>query len=81
MDVLKVVGTVMQHELLKPNPGRKHTSFPKLHLDPLHKWNIKKAKTWIGKKKTEYLKHQRCAHDEGDEDDDDFDIGHESEEL
>ena len=69
VDVLKVVGTVMHHELLKPNPGRKHTSFPKLHLDPLHKW---KAKTWIQKKKTEYLKHQRCAHDEGDEDDDDF---------
>ena len=56
VDVLKVVGTVMQHKLLTPVPGRKHNSFPTLHLDPLHKWDIKKAKTWIEKKKVEYLK-------------------------
>ena len=43
-DVLKVVGTVMQHQLLTPVPRRKHTSFPTLHLDPLHKWDIKKAR-------------------------------------
>ena len=81
VDVLKVVGTVMQHQLLTPVPGRKHTSFPTLHLDPLHKWDMKKARTWTEKKKVEYLKYQKYDHDEEDDDGGDFDIGHECEEL
>lgn len=36
--------------------SRKHSSFPRLKLDPLHKWDKEKAKTWINEKKTAYLK-------------------------
>ena len=46
-DVMKVVGTVFQNKILTQTPGRKHSAFPKLHLDPLHKWNIDKTKSWI----------------------------------
>ena len=43
-DVMKVVGTVLQNKILTQTPGRKYSVFPKLHLDPLHKWNIDKTK-------------------------------------
>ena len=79
VDVLKVVATVIQNQLLVPVPGRKHSSFPTLHLDPLHKWDMDKTKTWIEKKKVEYLKYQRCDNEE-DDNGGDFDIGRESEE-
>lgn len=37
-DVCKVVKVVLDHNILKATPGRRHDAFPKLHLDPLHKW-------------------------------------------
>ena len=72
-DVLKVIDTVLKNQLLKPIPGRKHGAFPKLHLDPLHSWDIQKTKTWIKKKQREYLKYHGCIptdDDENDEEDD-----------
>ena len=57
-DVAKVVGVVMQSKLLTPTVGRRHSAFPKLHLDPLHKWDIQKTKSWIERKKQEHLKYR-----------------------
>lgn len=59
-DVLKVVDTVLKKAILKPTPGRKHTAFPKRHLDLLHSWDIKKTKSWIDKK-TDYIKYHECV--------------------
>ena len=75
-DIVKVVNTVIQNQLLVPVPGRKHSVFPKLHLDPLHKWDIKKTRTWIQKKKTEYIKYHRYNNDD-DGDSGDGDSGEE----
>ena len=63
-DVLKVVSTVLSNRLLIPTPGRKHSAFPKLHLDPLHKWDVPKTIGWIEKKKKEYYKYRRCMYNE-----------------
>ena len=69
-DVIKVANTVLSNQLLTPTQGRKHSVFPKLHLDPLHKWDIQKTLSWIEKKKKDYYKYRRCMHGEGDSDDD-----------
>lgn len=74
-DVLKVVDTVLKKQLLRPIPGRKHSKFPNLHLDPLHKWDIHKTKTWIEKKKKDYLKHHRCIPTDDDDNDEEEDDG------
>ena len=55
-DIRKTVSVVRNYKLLNPIPSRKHSSFPRLKLDPLHKWDKEKAKTWINEKKTTYLK-------------------------
>ena len=52
-DVKTVVKVVLNHNLLKPSPGRKHKAFPELHLDPLHNWDFEKTEKWIEKKKRE----------------------------
>ena len=78
VDVITVVNTVAENKILHPTPGRIHTAFPKLHLDPLHKWDVKKTKAWIERKKKEYVKYRRCIpredegeqHDESHADDD-----------
>jgi len=57
-DVLKVVGNVLPNKLLVPTPEKKHSTFPNLHLNPLHKWGIEKTKSWIERKKKDYLKYQ-----------------------
>ena len=51
VDVLKVVGTVMQHKLLTPVPGRKHTSFPALHLAPSTIGTSRKQKPGLKRRK------------------------------
>ena len=69
-DVLKVLSTVLNNQLLIPTPGRKHSAFPKLHLDPLHKWDVPKTISWIEKKKKEYYKYRRCMYNEESDDSD-----------
>lgn len=54
-DVLKVMNTILKEDILTPNPGRKHNAFKKLHLDPLHKWDIQKTRDWMKKKKRDYM--------------------------
>ena len=55
-DVRKTMEIVSQHRLIMPVSSRKHKSFPNLPLNPLHKWDVKKTKSWIKEKKTSYLK-------------------------
>ena len=59
-DVTKVVGVVMQSKLLTPTAGRRHV-FPTIHLDPLHNWDIQKAKGLIERKKQEHLGRVRLG--------------------
>ena len=68
-DVLKVVGTVLQNKFLTPTPGRKQSAFLKLHLDPLHKWNSEKTKSWIEKKKVDIDDVYMQSEDDCSEDD------------
>lgn len=80
-DVLKVVSTVLSNHLLTPTPGRKHSVFPKLHLDPLHTWDIRKTKSWIEKKKKDYSKYRRCMYSEYEGDDDGTDGNTEQDDI
>ena len=50
-DVRKTMEIVSQHRLITPVSSRKHKSFPNLPLNPLHKWDVKKTKSWIKKKR------------------------------
>ena len=76
-DVLKVMKIVSDYNLLTPKPGRNHTAFQRLHLDPLRKWDIAKTKKWIETKKKEIEKFRRCENEEDscsdDEDSDEED--------
>ena len=71
-DVIKVVSTILSNQLLVPTPGRKHSAFPKLHLDPLHNWNILKTQSWIEKMKKDYYKYRRCMYNADESDDNDI---------
>ena len=55
-DIRKTVAIVLQHKLITPVRFRKHKAFPNLPLNPLHKWDVKKTKSWIKEKKISYLK-------------------------
>ena len=57
-DIKKVFRIVSQHRLITPVKSRKHRSFPNLQLNPLHKWDMKKTKSWIKEKKKSYLKYK-----------------------
>lgn len=70
-DVLKVMNTVLKEDILTPKPGRKHNAFKKLHLDPLHKWDIQKTRDWIEKKKRDYVKLRGFVPRDSDSEDED----------
>lgn len=57
-DIKKTVEVVLQHNLIKPVALRKHKSFPTLPLNPLHKWDVTKTKSWIKEKKVSYLMYK-----------------------
>ena len=50
-DIAKVVSVVLNKELLTIVPGRKHSSFRRMRLNPLHCWKMEDTKEWIEKKK------------------------------
>ncbi len=52
-DVRKVVQTVLKNKLLAEIGAREHKSFKKMKLNPLHKWDVEKTKSWIRAKKVE----------------------------
>lgn len=58
-DVKKVTTVVLQHNLLTQEGCRCHKSFPKIPLNPLHNWDLKKTLNWVKEKKKEYRKYKR----------------------
>lgn len=56
-DVKKVVSIVLKEKLLEEMSAREHKAFPGMPLNPLHKWNLAKTKSWVKGKKTEYFKY------------------------
>lgn len=57
-DVGKVMHIVINENILKIVPGRKHYAFPKLATNPLKAWDIQKTKKWIEQKKKDFLKYR-----------------------
>lgn len=56
-DVTKVVDIVLKNQLLEEMGNREHRAFKEFHLNPLHKWDVKKTEGWIGSKVKEYRKY------------------------
>ena len=68
-DIAKVVSTVLDKKLLIIVPGRKHSSFPRLHLNPLHRWKIEDTREWIENKKKQFSVYKGSGRGEGNESD------------
>ena len=54
-DISKVINTVLTRELLEIHPGRAHTAFKTMRLNPLWNWDISKTREWIEKKKKQFI--------------------------
>ena len=70
VDVGRVTTSVLTNNLLQMIPGRQHTAFKNIRLNPL--WNLDKKKTieWIDRKKKEFEKFMgTCLEDGSDEED------------
>lgn len=66
-DVSKVINTVLSRELLEIIPGRAHTSFKRMRLNPLWNWDIGKTREWIEKKKKQFLMFRGAMRQEDSE--------------
>lgn len=67
-DIGRVTSAVLKSDLLTMHPGRSHSSFLNMKLNPLFNWNRGTTLTWIEKKKEQYS-HEMV--DEGTEEDSD----------
>lgn len=67
-DVEKVVVSVLTNDLLQIIPGRKHSAFKDIHLNPLWKWDKQKAIAWIERKKKDFIKHKSITEEVAEED-------------
>lgn len=65
IDIKKVVAVVLQRKLLSQVANREHHSFPGMHLNPLHKWDREKTKTWVKEKIRQYEKFKGKVSGEG----------------
>ena len=65
-DIKKIVQVVVESKLLSNIPERRHTSFPKIHFNPLHKWDREQCIDWIKRKVKEH-----SMRGEGDQSDSD----------
>ena len=75
-DVGKVVTSVLTNQLLHVIPGRNHSTFKKMYLNPLWNWEKQKAIEWIESKK-DYMKYKTItneAHNENSDNEDNDDI-------
>ena len=54
-DISKVINTALTRELLEIHPGRAHTAFKTMRLNPLWNWDISKTREWIEKKKKQFI--------------------------
>lgn len=76
------MSTVLNKNLLVIVPGRKHSLFPQMHLNPLHSWKIDDTRKWINTKKKWFSVYKGAGRGEGNESDleasdDDEDINRE----
>lgn len=53
-DVAKVTHVVIKDRLLHIIPGRTHSTYQNIKLNPLWNWDKQKTKEWIEKKKKEF---------------------------
>ena len=67
-DIGKVVTSVLTNKLLQIIPGRKHSTFKNMHLNPLWKWEKQKAIQWIEKKKKDFMKYKSVTDELPEED-------------
>ena len=65
-DVAKVTNAVIRLKLLEVLPGRAHSAYCKIKLNPLHSWDKKKTIEWIEKKK-DFMKFDGAMRGEGNE--------------
>lgn len=78
VDAQKVVSAVLNNNLLKTVPGRRHNMYRTVRLNPLWNWNREDTIKWIEKKKKDFMKFLGIAANEEVEeveetDDDDSD--------
>ena len=73
VDISKVVRAVLLNDLLHIIPGRSHSMFRKMRLNPLWNWDKEKAAEWIISKKKDFMKFRGAATEtEEDSDDDEY---------
>ena len=61
VDVKKVTNAVLSKDLLKVVPGRAHTAYRTMKLNPLWKWDRADTLQWIAKKNKEFIKFKGAA--------------------
>ena len=70
-DISKVTRAVLSNDLLQIIPGRSHTMFRKMRLNPLWNWDQQKTAEWIISKKKDFVKFRGAATEMEDDSDDD----------
>ena len=66
-DMQKVVSAVLNNNLLKIVPGRRHNMYQTMRLNPLWNWNREDTIDWIEKKKKDFMKFQAISATEAEE--------------
>ena len=67
-DITKVMNTVLHRELLEIIPGRAHSTFKRMRLNPLWNWDVSKTSEWIEKKKKDFIMFRGAMRREDSED-------------
>ena len=76
-DVKKVVSVLLRERILEKSKEeqeeqeRNHRAFAEIHFNPLHKWDAKKTREWIEKKKKEFTKYGNKFRSQEESDDED----------
>ena len=70
-DITKVTRAVLSNDLLRIIPGRSHSMFKKMRVNPLWNWDQEKTTEWIISKKKEFVKFRGAATETEDDPDDD----------
>ena len=66
-DMQKVVSAVLNNNLLKIVPGRRHNMYQTMRLNPLWNWNREDTIDWIEKKKKDFMKFRAISATEAEE--------------
>ena len=66
-DVQKVLTSILTNELLEILPGRKHSSFNNIHINPLWNWEKQRAIEWIERKKKDFGKYKSVVEELSEE--------------